>query len=159
MARHWSEGGSATVGRLLLAAIARGARTAAVMGELADRRTALSREYQFADGSRKVEVYLEPINYEDASGIWQHMGEKLSVSKRAGFALENQTNIFATYLGGGDSRGTVKIEEGSLSYDQSARGTHSRRSVLGHSGGPRRDGDLCRPLPGHQRPLLDPSRR
>ena len=42
------------------------------------------------------------------------MGEKLSVSKRAGFALENQTNIFATYLGGGDSRGTVKIEEGSL---------------------------------------------
>lgn len=81
MARHWSEEGSATVGRLLLAAIARGARTAAVVKELADRRTALSREYQFADGSRKVEVYLEPINYEDSSGIRQHIEEKLSVSK------------------------------------------------------------------------------
>ncbi|MHB0979948.1 MAG: DNRLRE domain-containing protein [Thermoleophilia bacterium] len=79
--------------------------------ELPEKRSATSREFLLPDGSHQVEVFLDPVNYQDAAGAWQPFQRALEVSQKPGFALENQTNTFAAYFGAdGAGGGVVRVE-------------------------------------------------
>lgn len=42
--------------------------------ELADQRTANRKVFENQDHSRTVEIYLEPVHYQDRGGNWKEMG-------------------------------------------------------------------------------------
>ena len=43
--------------------------------ELADQRTANRKVFENQDHSRTVEIYLEPVHYQDRGGNWQEMDD------------------------------------------------------------------------------------
>lgn len=45
--------------------------------ELADQRTANRKVFENQDHSRTVEIYLEPVHYQDRSGAWKEMDDTL----------------------------------------------------------------------------------
>ena len=45
--------------------------------ELADQRTANRKVFENQDHSRTVEIYLEPVHYQDRGGNWQEMDDTL----------------------------------------------------------------------------------
>jgi Tfp pilus assembly protein PilX len=104
--------------------VSKPAEDATVVAEVSDSRTAYSREYELSDGSRKVEVYSEPVNYQDKDGSWQSFDGTLAASSLSEFAYENTKNAFKTYFtGDGDKRGTVRIEDGEFSLVFTPLGT------------------------------------
>ena len=45
--------------------------------ELADQRTANRKVFENQDHSRTVEIYLEPVHYQDRGGNWKEMDDTL----------------------------------------------------------------------------------
>ena len=45
--------------------------------ELLDRRTANRKVYENKDHSKTVEIYLEPVHYQEADGSWKEMDDTL----------------------------------------------------------------------------------
>ena len=86
--------------------------------ELTEKRTAYSREFALPDGSRKVEVFLDPIHYRDAAGTFQPIDKAVLASKKPGFAYENIKNDLATYFPAeGGAGGPVRVEKGGTSLE------------------------------------------
>lgn len=50
--------------------------------ELADQRTANRKVFENQDHSRTVEIYLEPVHYQDRGGNWQEMDDIFRKQKR-----------------------------------------------------------------------------
>ena len=49
--------------------------------ELADQRTANRKVFENQDHSRTVEIYLEPVHYQDRGGDWKEMDDTLQETK------------------------------------------------------------------------------
>ena len=102
--------------------------------ELTEKRTAYSREFALPDGSRKVEVFLDPIHYRDAAGTFQPIDKAVLASKKPGFAYENIKNDLATYFPAeGGAGGPVRVEKGGTSLEMRPLGPEPR---LASPGGP-----------------------
>lgn len=105
---------------------------ASVVGEALDKRTANSRDYELSDGSHRLEVFLDPIHYQDAQGTWQPIDTTVCPSSKDGFAYENSTNAFKTYFADEEGRGgVIRVEDGPFSLELSPVGAAaSARAAL-----------------------------
>jgi RHS repeat-associated protein len=59
--------------------------------ELPGRRTATSRTFELSGGARETRIYQTPVNYRDAEGGWQPIGQGL---RREAGAITNGANSF-----------------------------------------------------------------
>ena len=86
--------------------------------ELTEKRTAYSREFALPDGSRKVEVFLDPINYQDEAGRFQAIDPTVSASQKPGFAYENTRNGFSAFFPAQvDAASAVRVEKDGRSLE------------------------------------------
>lgn len=76
-----------------------------------------SRTYFLADGTYRLEVYLQPINYRTADGSWGPIDTTLGAPSEAGFAYSNQTNTLKTHLPA-SAKGWTRVEcqTGAMSF-------------------------------------------
>lgn len=65
--------------------LAKSADPVPVTGEVPGLRTAYSRTYRRADGSRVAKVWSVPVNYRDGSGVWRSIDTTLRGDGRGGF--------------------------------------------------------------------------
>jgi RHS repeat-associated protein len=63
--------------------------------ELPGKRTATSRTFELSDGARETRIYQTPVNYRDAKGGWQPIGQGL---RREAGAITNGANRFQVTL-------------------------------------------------------------
>jgi hypothetical protein len=114
---------------------------AEVVAELPERRTEFSNEYELADGSRLVEVSLEPVNYRDSEGNWQRFDATLESADRPGYAHQNTRNAFTTYFSDEQgNRGRVRLEDGDLSLEFTPLGSADSAAQAGLPGRITKDG-------------------
>jgi RHS repeat-associated protein len=69
---------------------------ATVVAEVVDKRTATSRTFQLSDGQIETRLYQAPVNYQDAEGDWQPIGQELHES--ADGTITNGENAFDVHL-------------------------------------------------------------
>lgn len=77
--------------------------------ELIEKRTTTSKSYQLADGTYRLEAYLQPIHYRAPDGSLAPIDTTLLPATRSGFALTNQTNTIGTLLPP-NAQGWVRVE-------------------------------------------------
>ena len=57
--------------------------------ELLDRRTANRKVYENKDHSKTVEIYLEPVHYQETDGSWKEMDDSLEEAENSIECLVN----------------------------------------------------------------------
>jgi RHS repeat-associated protein len=67
-----------------------------VVAEVMDRRTATSRTFRLSNGELETRLYQAPVNYRDAEGDWQPIGQELRESAEGG--VKNGNNAFDVQL-------------------------------------------------------------
>jgi len=73
-----------------------GGSAPAVVAEVKNKRTATSRTFRLSDGQLETRVYQTPVNYRDAEGGWQPIGQELQQSTDG--AVSNGSNSFDVQL-------------------------------------------------------------
>ncbi|HEX9030339.1 MAG TPA: DNRLRE domain-containing protein, partial [Streptosporangiaceae bacterium] len=67
--------------------------------ELTSKRSEFSRTFQLSNGQRQAVISAGPVNYRDHAGRWQPVNTAVTRSVRAGWSLQNTTNVFGSFFG------------------------------------------------------------
>lgn len=79
--------------------------------ELPGLRTATSRTYVDAGGTRRTEIFTNPVHFR-AGGRWRRIDNSLVASSRPGYALENAAGPARVLLPGDLGAAPVRVEDG-----------------------------------------------
>src|SRR5262249_61977829 len=67
-------------------------------GEVVAKRTEFSRTYELSDGRRQAVISAGPVNCREGAGQWEPVSTTVTRSPRAGWLLENTTNVFGSFF-------------------------------------------------------------
>ena len=81
-----------------------------VPGELADRRTRLSRTDRDAAGKLTTTISTEPLHYRDAAGRWQPIDTRIASSRIDGYEWAATANSFQTRFKGALAGGYLRLD-------------------------------------------------
>jgi len=106
--------------------------TVASQGELIDDlSTATSNTYINADGSRTVEVYTAPVNYQDPAGDWRAIDNTLVAAPGSAYAVQNAANDYKALIPQDASSTPVKFVTDGGWITMKMEGADSAPSVTG----------------------------
>lgn len=91
--------------------------------------TPTTRSHANRDGSVTVRVYDHPVNYEDASGTWMPIDDRLIASSSPGFAYQNASNAFAVRFADHVAGTFNEFEVGGETYGLSLLGDQGALAV------------------------------
>ena len=66
--------------------------------ELLDRRTANRKVYENKDHSKTVEIYLEPVHYQETDGSWKEMDDSLEEAENPARSNRNNGGMSAAAI-------------------------------------------------------------
>ncbi|HEX9536661.1 MAG TPA: DNRLRE domain-containing protein, partial [Streptosporangiaceae bacterium] len=72
--------------------------------ELTSMRSEFSRAFLLSDGRRQAVISAGPVNYRDAAGRWEPVSTTVTRSPRAGWLVENTTNVFGSLFSSDPAR-------------------------------------------------------
>ena len=120
---------------VILAALVFSAAEAQPLGatqELVELRTATSKTWQMADGSRTLYAFTAPIHYQDTDGTWREIDTTLVPATESGYGRSVVKNWFRSHLAD-NAQGRQTVQIGDVTFSFSAEAAVASQGVVAGS--------------------------